>query len=82
MQCVDDNLTLSDGVVRCAHCTSVVVEKQAAGGAHLVAEHPIRYEERAVVFRQAFCPGCRTSAQVEVTMRPDERFRTNDIKGA
>jgi hypothetical protein len=58
------------------------VEKRTAGDAHFVAEHPIRHVDEAVVFRQAFCPGCPTSLQAEVTTRPDEHFRTKNSKGA
>ena len=86
---IDDNLTLAaDDQVHCRHCAAVVGtglgdpyqlalrrERPAMEAGPGVHADPKHYTERAIVMRQAFCPGCYALLATEIVPGDEAEYR-------
>ena len=88
---LDDNLYVTDGDVRCSRCGALVGrgddwlrdarvrESPPQSGGSLIHAAPELFVDAAVVYRQAFCPGCLTVLLTEVVAAADRGVRVKDV---
>lgn len=90
---IDENLAQADdGAVTCRHCSTqlgvaaeplrdaLVRESEPRTAGPSVREDASHFADRAITFRQSFCPECLTLLQSEIVPADEPSGRTRSLK--